>query len=625
MSRKRVAIRDHSAEANLFARRAFFSFIIVTIAVLILFINLYHLQVEQHELYQTKSNLNRIKLQPIAPNRGLIYDRHGRLLATNKPIFNLEVIPEKVKNIEDTVDELQTLIGFSDEDKASFFKEMKRQRRFKSIPLKTNLDETALATFSVNQHRFPGVSIEARLKRYYPYKGVLTHALGYVGKINKRDLMKLTEEGLEEQYKATRDIGKNGVERYYEKVLHGKVGAEEVEVNNRGRVVRRLSTTPPVPGKDIYLTLDVELQQIAQKALKGLRGAVVVMDPKDGGILALYSNPSYDPNLFVHGISSRDYKKLQSIDRPLINRATQGRYPPASTIKPLMGLLGLESGLVTEKTTIFDPGFYQIPGSTHKYRDWKPWGHGKVDIYRSIEESCDTYFYDLAYRLGIDRISEFMTGFGFGEKTGIDIKEENSGIMPSKGWKRARFGKPWYPGETTSVGIGQSYWTTTPIQLATAITALVNRGVYYPPHLLRNFQVGEQKQPYVIEEKPPIQLKKNRHWDIILSAMHTTVSKQTGSAHKAFKGAVYDSAGKTGTAQVVTIGQDEKYDAEKIDERKRDNAMYVGFAPYDDPRIVVVIALENAGGGGSQAAPIARQVMDYYFGSSVGVRHALSR
>ncbi|WP_166419149.1 penicillin-binding protein 2 [Pseudoalteromonas sp. Z1A8] len=612
MLKHRPTIRDHSAEANLFARRAFVGFVFVLGLVAVLLSNLYTIQVEDHQDYQTRSNDNRIKVIPIAPNRGLIYDRNGVLLAENKPVYNLEVIPEEVDDLDESLNQISKIIAITEQDKQDFLKDIKHTRRFKSQVLKARLDETEVAKFSVNQHKFPGFSIEARLARYYPFGDTLTHALGYVAKLNRKELNQLEQEDRATNYRATYDIGKLGLEKYYEETLHGKVGSQRVEVNNRGRVIRTLSMTQPQPGSDLVLTLDVGLQQIAQHGLKNMRGAVVVMDAKDGGVLALYSNPSYDPNLFVHGISSKNYKALLNQDRPLINRTTQGRYAPASTVKPLMAVLALEENIVNESTSIWDPGFFQIPNVEHKWRDWKRWGHGHVDVYKAIEESCDTYFYDAAYRLGITKISDFMARFGYGDLSGIDIHEETTAILPSKEWKEGRFKESWWRGDTISVGIGQGYWTATPIQIANATNILVNRGINHPPHLVQVVKKDSDVTQINNEEKPPVILKDPRHWQVSLDAMHNTVQKISGTAHKAFKGTNYDSAGKTGTAQVVSIAQGERYDAKSLKERQRDNTIYVGFAPYNDPKIVVSVVLENNHGG----IQIARQLMDYYFAAN---------
>ncbi len=642
---KRVVIRNHSAEANLFARRAFISLLGVVVLLLILFSNIFELEVSSYKNYQTRSNSNRIKLLPVAPNRGLIYDRNGVLLAENKPIYSIELIPEQVKDLKKTVAEVSELLGIPEENQTKLFKALRSKRRFKPIELQSRLSDQQVALFSVNQHKFPGVFIDARLKRYYPFADLTTHSLGYVARINRRDAIKLEEQEKAENYAATRNIGKLGLERYYQDILHGTVGHQEVEINNQGRIIRTLDFNPPVPGKDLTLTLDIELQMIAKRALAGKRGAVVALDPRDGGVLAMYSNPSYDGNLFVHGISSKNYKKLlSSKNKPLINRSVQG-YPPASTIKPLLALTGLEENIITPEKEIYDPGFYQLKGVENKRRDWKKWGHGRVNLTKSLEQSCNVYYYDLAYKLGITKIARMMEKFGFGEYTGIDIYEENRAIMPSVEWKRARYNKPWYTGETLSVGIGQSYWTVTPLQLAQAMSILVNKGHIKVPHLLKAtsevavessqdeqtssddqaLSLSNANKPRMItteiaiDEKPPIVLKDDKHWELVLDGMHNTVQKKGATAYRAFKGSKYDAAGKTGSAQTANIGQNESYDAESTQENQRDNAMFVAFAPYENPEIVVAVAIENVakGGGGANAGPVARQIMDQYFGDRV--------
>ena len=615
MQRKRQTIRDHSAEANLFARRATVAFFIVVCMLGIVLNNLYSLQVEQYDDYQTRSNGNRIKVLPVAPNRGLIFDRNGVLLAENRPVFSLEITPEETNDLDDTLSRLSTLMAITDDERENFESKLKGQRRFKPIAIRTKLSEEDVALFSASKHLFPGVQIEARLARYYPYKETLTHLLGYVARINKKDLQKLVEAGREANYAATHDMGKLGIEKYHEELLHGSVGYQQVEVNNQGRIIRVLNVDPPVPGKDIVLNIDIELQLAAQQALADQRGAVVVTDIKTGGVLALYSNPSYDPNLFVHGISRKNYAALlNSPDRPLINRATQGQYPPASTVKPHLALVGLEEGIITEDYTIMDGGRYQLPNVSHVWRDWKKWGHGKVNVSKAIEVSCDTYYYDLAYKLGIDKISEAMYEFGFGDFTGIDLYEESDANMPSRGWKRARFNQPWYIGDTIPVGIGQSFWTTTPIQLAHSLNTLVNRGERYIPQIIRGFKKADNSVDVLpLKTLRPLQFKQQENIDIVLNAMHDVVHGSEGTARSVFKDAPYQSAGKTGTAQLFSVGQDEKYDADKVDERLRDNAMYVGYAPFEAPEISVTVVLENAGGGSSNAAPVAREIMDFYF------------
>lgn len=609
--RRRNTIRDHRYESALFNYRAVIALLLTVVLVAILLVNLYRLQIIEHQEYRTRSNDNRIRILPVAPNRGLIYDRNGVLLADNRPVFSLEVIPEEVDDLHKTLNELASLLDIPQTDIDDFLEQTKVQRRFKQLPLKSELTQEEVARFAVNQYRFPGVSVQARLKRYYPFSDALTHVIGYVAKINQNDLKKLDQKGELNNYRATRNIGKRGVERYYEDVLHGQAGYQEVEVNNRGRVLRQLDVKAPEPGHDVYLNIDIELQLVAQKALTGNRGAAVVLDPRNGSVLALVSNPSYDPNPFVQGISNKAYRKLlASPDHPLINRATQGQYPPASTIKPILGLLALDQHVVTPSSRIWDPGYYQPPDVKHRYRDWKKWGHGWVDIYKAIEQSCDTYFYEVATKLGIDQISQFMDRFGFGQYSGIDIAEESAGLMPSRSWKRAKHGQQWWLGDTISVGIGQGYWTTTPIQLADAIARVAMRGESYEPRLVRALGSDSGTVQIPPDKLPTIEVSNPDYWDVVQEGMHRVNNSLHGTARHTWRDAPYQSAGKSGTAQVISLGEDEEYDAENIAERHRDNAMFVAFAPFDAPRAVVVVALENAGGGSSQAAPVARTLMD---------------
>lgn len=580
----------------------------------LIMVNLYHLQVTQYEDYQTRSNGNRIKVLPIAPNRGLIYDRNGVILAENRPVFSLEIIPEEVDDLEKTLAELTELMSLTEDELYDFTKERKRQRRFKPVSLRNQLSQSDVALFSANQHRFEGVSIEARLSRYYPFKDTLTHMLGYVARINKRDVEKLREDGQEANYAATYDIGKQGVEKYHENLLHGQVGYQQVEVNNQGRVIRVLDVQPPIPGRDIVLNIDIELQQKAELELAGRRGSVVITDTRTGGILALYSSPSYDPNLFVHGISQKDYSQLLNDQySPLLNRATQGRYPPASTIKAHLALVGLEDGVITPETVIQDTGTYRLKNVEHVWRDWKRWGHGEVDVTKSVEVSCDVFYYDLAFKLGIDRIHESMTAFGFGQFTDIDLKEESRAILPSRGWKRARFNEPWYIGDTISVGIGQGYWNATPLQLVQSLNFLVNKGQRHVPRLMKGYMIENEVQDIPVEMKSPIPMVNEENWDIVLDSLYGTVNREHGTARSAFTGTEYTAAGKTGTAQLFTVAQDAEYDEDAISEYLRDNAMYIGYAPYENPEISISVTIENAGGGGSNAAPLAREVMDFYF------------
>ncbi|MDV6252629.1 penicillin-binding protein 2 [Vibrio sp. EA2] len=614
--RRRSQIRDYQAEARLFTSRAIVAFVGIVILMGALVANMYNIQVNQFQDYQTRSNDNRIKIVPIAPNRGLIYDRNGVLLAENRPVFNLELIPEKVKDIDETIKELQTILEITPEQIERFHRERKRTRRFKSVPLLTQLDEKQVAVFSVNQYRFPGVEISATLKRYYPFSEVLTHVIGYVSRINDRDMQRLIREEKASNYQATRDIGKLGIERYYEDLLHGTAGYQEVEVNSRGRVIRTLKYVPPVPGKDIVLNLDINLQLYVHQLLDGRRGSAVVIDPRDNGVLAMVSSPSYDPNAFVHGISGKAYRALlNDKNRPLVNRTTLGIYPPASTIKPFMAVAALQEGVVTPQTTRNDPGYWRIPNSdTRPFRDWLRWGHGRVDIIKSIEESVDTFFYQVAYDMGIDRISTWMMMFGFGDYTGIDIYEESKANMPTREWKMSRHRTPWYKGDTIPVGIGQGYWTATPMQIAKATTVLVNDGAVTAPHLLKaSINNGGDFDEQHTEEYltyPPIKNVPKKYWDMAKEGMRRVNHGVRGTARRSFYDMDYETAGKSGTAQVFGLAEDEEYKADEIAEHLRDHALFTGFAPFDEPKVVVTVVLENAGGGSSNGAPVARKIFD---------------
>ncbi len=627
MRQKRTQIRDHRAESALFFRRALVSFVGIAILVGLLLFNLFHIQVKQHQDYQTRSNDNRIKVVPVSPNRGLIYDRNGVILAENRPIYSLEITLEKVSELDQTFADLKQIMGITDEDIANFQKERSRTRRFKSVPILEHLNEKQVALFSVNQHRLAGVEVKAHLKRYYPYGDSLTHVLGYVAKINDRDLKKLDKAGKLSNYKATRDMGKLGVERYYEELLHGTSGYQEVEVNSRGRIIRTLKYIPPIPGKDIKINIDINLQQYVQNLLisrsidpktgkeivKHKRGSIVVLDPKDNAILAMVSSPSYDANLFVRGISSKKYNALlNNPDRPLVNRVTLGIYPPASTVKPFIAVAALTEGVITPNTTRNDPGWWQIPNSTsRKFRDWLRWGHGRVNIYKAIEESVDTYFYQVAYDLGIDRLSTWMNKFGYGKYTGIDIHEESRANMPTREWKQIRHKRPWYQGDTIPVGIGQGYWTATPLQMAKATSVLVNSGVVHRPHLLKNIIDNDLESPAEFKDFPPITGVDQKTWEIAREGMHRVLYGNRGTARKAFYNTPYQAGGKSGSAQVFGLAENQKYDADELAEHLRDHALFTAFAPFEKPQVVVSMVLENAGGGSSNGGPIARKIFDH--------------
>lgn len=603
--------RNRQAEVNLFMRRAFIAFIGVLGLTAILLINLYHLQIRDYETYQTRSNGNRIKLLPIPPTRGLIYDRNGKVLAENLTFFGLYIVPEKVENLDDTLVKLKDIVGLTESDVEFFQKAKKRVSRYTPILLKPDLTEEQIARFAVNQHLFPSMDIQPYFKRNYPYGDILTHLIGYVAKINDKDKNRLQQAGILGNYAGTSDIGKLGIEKFYETELHGTTGFEEVEINNRGKVIRKLRDQPAIAGSSIRLTIDIELQRYVSTLLANQKGAVVVLDPKDSSILAMVTNPSYDNNLFVDGISSENYRQLlNDPDRPLYSRTTQGTYPPASTIKPFMAVAGLSEGKITPNQTILDQGFWVLPNTTQRYRDWKRSGHGKTDVIKAITESSDTFFYQLSYDMGIDKMSEWMKKFGFGVKTGIDLAEESSGIMPSREWKQKRYKKPWVQGDTIPVGIGQGYWISTPLQVAKATAVLINDGKVNTPHLMQEI-IGNEQQLYQ-DPKPYNDIigVPKHFWQIAKQGMYNVVNAHNGTAKKVFANSAYRAAGKTGTAQVFSLnGQD--YKAGKLRKELHDHAWFTGYAPYDDPQVVVSIILENAGGGSSAAAPIVRNIMDY--------------
>jgi penicillin-binding protein 2 len=602
-------LKDTIRESQAFLNRAIIAGLLVLGAVMVLVWRMAQLQVIDHAHFTTLSRENRVKVVPLPPTRGLIYDRNGVLLAQNRPAYSLEITPEQVGDLDQTLKQLAEVIEIGEEDLERFWKLKNRKRRFDSVPIRVNLSQDETAQFAVHRHRFPGVDIKAQLLRHYPHDVKTTHVLGYVGRVSQRDVEQIDSSN----YSGTSHIGKNGVEKTYESALHGVVGLEQVEVNAAGRRVRTLEQTPPEPGVDVHLHLDIGLQEVAMEAFADNNGAVVAIDPKDGGILAFVSQPGFDPNLFVEGISSKDYAALQEDDnRPLYNRALHGQYPPGSTVKPFMGLAGLERGAVTYDSSIYCPGFYQLPGNIHRYRDWKKSGHGPMDLDAAIVQSCDVYFYRLAYELGIDRLHEFLSQFGFGDRTGIDLTGESGGLLPSRDWKRRARRQPWYPGETLIVGIGQGYFLTTPLQLAAATAAIANNGIYFTPHVvdyLRARDTGEVTPIPPSARTIPIGLQQN--WEDVRAGMQHVVDSQRGTA-KRIRSDRYAIAGKTGTAQVFTVAQDEEYDEETLEKKLRDHALFIAYAPAEDPQIAVAVVVENGGHGGSVAAPIARRIMDAY-------------
>ncbi|HXH02327.1 MAG TPA: penicillin-binding protein 2 [Candidatus Competibacteraceae bacterium] len=603
--------KDQRLEAELFGRRALVILALVVLALLILMGRMAYLQVLNHELFTTLSESNRVKLQPLPPSRGLIYDRNGVLLADNLPSYRLEITPEQVEDMDVILDELRRRIPISDQDIGRFRKLVKRTPAYNGVPLRFGLSDREVAALAVDLHRFPGVEIKADLTRYYPMGKHAAHIVGYVGRIDEKELQRI-DPG---EYAGSTHIGKIGVERSYEDVLRGRVGYQQVETNAQGRVLRVLEKIPPVPGKNLYLTIDTRLQAVAEQALEGHNGAVVALDPRNGEVLAMVSQPSYDPNPFVNGIDSLTYTALNtSPDRPLFNRALRGVYPPGSTVKPAIGLAGLELGVTDRNRSVFCPGLYRLPGQEHKFRDWKRGGHGRTNLDKAITESCDVYFYDLANNMGIDRLHDYLDQFSLGKPTGIDLLGEKPGLLPSPEWKRKAHKQPWYAGETLIAGIGQGYMLTTPLQLAQMTATLANRGKHFKPRLLyaTQDQGTQQITPEAPRPLPDIAVKEIRNWDYVIAGMVNVVHGPTGTAKKIAVDLPYRIAGKTGTAQVFSLGQDEKYDATKLAKELQDHALFVAFAPAEAPRIAVAVIAENGGGGSATAAPIARKIMDAY-------------
>lgn len=601
-----VALKDPSKERVLYRSRFLVASVLMVVMLGVIIGRYFFLQVIKHETYKTQSDRNRIQLQPIAPKRGLIFDRNGVLLAENIPSYSLVLIKERVPDLEETLTALAELITVDDDDIRKFKKRLRHRRPYQAVPLKFRLSEEEIARFAANRYRLPGVDIDAQLVRNYPHGELLAHVLGYVGRINEREMDEIDTVN----YSATNHIGKLGVEHYYEQVLHGTVGYQNVETNARGRVLRVLERNPPAPGADLHLNIDVNLQRVAHRVLGEERGAIVAIDPSDGGVLAMVSTPSYDINLFVNGISSADYSRLrESRDLPLFNRTLQGQYPPGSTLKPIFGLGALHYGVVTRRTTVPDPGWYSLSNDERVYRDWKSGGHGyRIDMHQAIVESCDVYFYDMAYNMGIDRIHEFGQRFGLGELTGIDSDNERAGLLPSRDWKRSVKGSHWFPGETLNVGIGQGFMLTTPMQLAVATAVLANRGENKTPRIVRTIN-GEPVQAPL---KPRVELADDSDWDFMLQAMEDVVHGAKGTARNISNKLDYRIAGKTGTAQVIGILSHEDYDPTQVAKRQRDHALFIGFAPADNPRIALAVIVENGEAGGRVAAPIARKVFDAY-------------
>jgi len=607
-------IRNSEQELHQFQLRSGVAGFAVLAAFGLLAARFLYLQVVQHDVYQAKAEENRISIVPVTPNRGLIIDRNGVVLSRNYSGYTLEIFPRRVANIDDTIEALSVYVDIQPRDRARFKKLLAETRNAESLPIRNRLSDEEVARFAANQYRFEGVEIKGRLFRQYPFADVGSHVMGYMGRINQQDQQKLEDDGVGANYRGTDYIGKAGIEASYEAELHGTTGFEQVEIDAAGRGIRSLSRTPAQPGNNVTLTLDMRLQQVAEIAFGDRRGALVALDPTTGGVLALVSKPGFDPNLFVDGIDPVYWGELNgSIDKPLNNRAISGLYPPGSTFKPYLALASLETGKRTTRSSIFDPGFFDFGG--RRFRDDKKGGHGVVDMYRSIVDSCDTYYYHLANDMGIDAIARFLAPFGFGARTGIDLAGESIGVLPSPEWKMKRFKRPadqkWYPGETISIGIGQGYHSYTPIQLAVAMAALVNGGSIYKPHLVAhvdNPRTGERRdtEPELLRT---VRMRTD-NVEFIKRAMGG-VTKE-GTATRAFAGVTYTVGGKTGTAQVIAMKQGEKYEEAKVAERHRDHSLFIAFAPLESPRIALAVIVENGGFGARTAAPLARTVLDYF-------------
>ncbi|GHD52368.1 penicillin-binding protein 2 [Marinobacter persicus] len=613
--------KDTAGERRLFQRRALVMLVMVFLVLAGLLGRMYQLQLVEHETYTTLSDKNRVQVQSVPPPRGLVYDRSNLLLAENRPVFSVTIVPERVDDMAATLTGLQAILDVSEEDRQRFERRLDEYRRpFEAIPLSYDLSEDEIARLSVRRHEFPGVEVQAELVRHYPHSELTAHALGYVGRINRDELARIDPVN----YAGTNYIGKSGIERFYEQVLHGQVGYQNVETNARGRILRVLERENPVPGEDLQLHLDLRLQRKAHELLEGRRGTIVAIEPSTGGILALASVPSFDSNKFVTGISAREYRKLSTdIDQPLFNRALRGQYPPGSTIKPMMAVAALDSGVTTREKEIWDPGYYQLQDSGRRWRDWLRSGHGWVDLIEAVAESCDTYFYEMGVEMGVDTMHHYLSAFGFGEDATLDVSGALEGILPSREWKRANRDEPWYPGDSVNMSVGQGFFLATPLQLATATSLIANRGVWVEPRLLKDIKGERSVQEFLpAQTHKPLTLKNPDDWEYVIDTMEAVMHGAKGTARRAGAGASYRMAGKTGTAQVFSLGQDEEYDAEEIRERLRDHALFVGFAPTDEPKIAVAVIVENGGGGSAVAAPVARELFDAWLEDFPAADHA---
>lgn len=608
-------MKDVLHESRLFRARTIVGFLAIAACTLVLVGRFAYLQIVHHDEFITQSENNRVKLRALAPNRGLIFDRNGTLLADNRPAYRLELVPEQVSDLDETLNRLSDLLGLTAEELKRFDELRKARRHFQGVAIKFRMTESEVARFAVNRHQFPGVDVVPYLTRSYPFGADLGHVLGYVGRIDARDLERLDAT----RYSATSHVGKTGIERFYEDLLHGEVGYERIETNAEGRILGVLERTPPQPGRDLYLTLDIRLQQAATKALGNYAGAIVAMHPKSGEVLAMVSLPDYDPNPFVNGVTQKHYQALlDSKRRPLFNRALQGGYVPGSTLKPYIGLAGLELDVVSRDYEMNSIGFYKLPGQSREYRDWKRGGHGLVDMEQAIAQSVNSYFYELAVELGIQRIHDYLQQFGFGDPTGLDLYGEARGVLPSPAWKSGTHGQPWYPGETVISGIGQGFFVTTPLQLTQASAILAMRGQRVTPHLRLKQTLQDQPgyQWYEHTDEPPVPQRELANWETIVDGMVGVLHGEHGTARAIVTEPLpYEIASKTGTAQVFGRGDsDEEYDPEELEEDLRHHAVFIAFAPAIDPELVVTVIVEHGGGGAGVAAPIGMEVIQTYLG-----------
>jgi len=621
-----LSIKDHQSERRLFIARVILSSVTGFLLLGFVIARLVQLQIYDHEAFSARSQGNRVRIQAVPPIRGLIFDRKGRVLAENLPAYQLELIPEQVDDIHDTLQRLATLDLIDAEDIDKIKDLIDSSPGFKPVTLKLRLTDEEIANFAIQRPRFPGVDFQPRLVRHYPYGPVAAHAVGYVGALSKADLQRLAPS----HYAGTAHTGKTGTESSFESDLLGTVGYRHVVSNALGRQIpvdsRNLSDAlpddvVPVPGANIHLSLDLDLQMIATRALEGRRGAIVALDPWSGEILALVSAPTFDPNLFAVGMSSSQFAELQdNLDQPLFHRAIRGAYPPGSTIKPMLAIAALETGATNLTRKTMCRGYFMLPNTTHRYRDWKPEGHGEMDLHDALQQSCDVYFYEISVDIGIDRMHYYLDQFGLGTKTGVDIGGEHSGLVPSREWKRTAFRDPadqrWFHGETVIASIGQGYMLTTPLQLASAAAAVATRGTRFEPHLVAAVEDTLTGKRTLVSPRrvDDVRVDNQAHWDAVIGGMHDVMQSVRGTAWAVGGRAPYQMAGKSGTAQVFSIGQEEEYDEETIDERLRDHALFISFAPLDNPQIAVAVVIENGSSGSRVAAPIARAIMDEYLG-----------